>query len=91
MAFREDDEQEDEDIFGNVSRMADRLGLKGEKRANYIDDHMVQLGYERVQTRESYARPQEPDGDDGGTSRWGFGGRTRPSSARQNRDEDRDF
>jgi hypothetical protein len=65
---------DEEDVtFDEVSSMADRLGLKGEARQNYIHDHMLQLGYDPVQSRESYVRRQEePEAEP--TSRWGFGG-----------------
>jgi hypothetical protein len=53
--------------------MADRLGLQGEARQNYIHDHMLQLGYDPVQSRESYVRRQE-EAEPESTSRWGFGG-----------------
>lgn len=59
--FRDDDE---DDLFEHVAAMADRMGLEGEKRENYIDDHMIQGGYARVQTRESYARVQENADED---------------------------
>jgi hypothetical protein len=65
---------DEEDVtFDEVSGMADRLGLKGEARTNYIHDHMVQLGYDAVQSRESYIRkPEEPE-EQASTGRWGFG------------------
>lgn len=74
MPFNRDEEEDS--LFDDVTRMADRMGLKGEKRAVYIDDHMTQGGYGRVQTRESYQkiRNEEEEGGDGG-NRWGFGGR----------------
>lgn len=76
MPFGRDSEEEEEDgLFDEVVRLADRLGLKGDKRSNYIDDHMTEAGYERVQTRDSYIRVREQDEDEDGTgrSRW-FGG-----------------
>jgi hypothetical protein len=86
-AFRE---EEEDHLFDEVARMADRMGLKGEKRATYIDDHMIGGGYERVQTRESYAKPQNEDEDDGGTGRWGLGGRSRQSRQSGSRGGSRD-
>jgi hypothetical protein len=72
MPFNHDEEEDD--LYESVSRMADRMGLKGEKRATYIDDHMLQGGYERVQSRESYAKvQQEEEGGGGDGNRWGFG------------------
>ena len=73
MPFRND--EDDDDLFDRVSDMADRMGLQGEKRATYIDDHMLQGGYARVQSRESYAKQQQEGEEDKGSSRWGFGGR----------------
>jgi hypothetical protein len=75
MAFRADDEEDN--LFDDVTRMADRMGLKGDKRATYIDDHMTQGGYGRVQTRESYQKIRNEEEDGGGSdgNRWGFGGR----------------
>jgi len=73
-AFRSD--EEDDNLYDQVCSMADRMGLKGDKRATYIDDHMTQGGYQRVQSRESYAPVrQEEDEGQGGGNRWGFGGR----------------
>lgn len=65
--------EEEDDLYDQVSSMADRMGLQGEKRALYIDDHMMQGGYQRVQSRESYAKVQQEEGDQGSSHRW-FGG-----------------
>jgi hypothetical protein len=75
MPFNRDEEEED-NLFDSVTAMADRMGLKGDKRATYIHDHMTQGGYQQVQTRESYTRVQQEE-DEGGSdgNRWGFGGR----------------
>lgn len=92
MAFRA--EEEPDDLFDEVTRMADRMGLKGDKRATYIDDHMLQGGYERVQSRESYAPVQKGEDDQGGSgNRWGFGrgggggGGRGPSRSRSGEDD----
>jgi hypothetical protein len=94
MPFNRDDSDE-EDLYDSVSRMADRMGLKGPKRATYIDDHMTQGGYERVQSRESYAKIQDEDDEGGGDgNRWGFGGGRRGNGGGQNRrgrDDDDNF
>lgn len=76
MAFTRDEEDED-GTFDEVSAMADRLGLKGKGRMTYIDDHMMQLGYEPIQSRDSYVRRQEDaEAEEGGSAgRWGFGGK----------------
>lgn len=93
------DEEEDA-TFDEVSSMAERLGLKGKDRARYIDDHMIGLGYEPIQSRESYVRRQQQDdegGDGGYGSRWGFGGRggsgggSSGRSGRSSRDEGDSF
>jgi hypothetical protein len=87
-------QEEEDDLFDSVSAMADRMGLKGEKRATYIDDHMMQGGYQRVQSRESYARVRQEEDDQGdGGNRWGFGGRggSRGGSRGGNRDNDDNF
>lgn len=86
MAFMRDNEEEEEDgLFDEVVRLADRLGLKGDKRANYIDDHMTEAGYERVQTRDSYVRVREQDEDEDGSgrSRWFGGSRGRDQGGRE--------
>jgi hypothetical protein len=68
--FKSDDEEED-NLFDEVTRMADRMGLEGEKRYTYIDDHMMNGGYERVQSRDSYARSRQGDDEDeSGGGRW---------------------
>ena len=71
------DEESQSDDYGDVEAMANRLGLEGEGRTNYIDDHMKQLGYVPVQTRESYMKPTPPEEQQqeqaGAGSRWGFG------------------
>lgn len=87
-------EEEEDDLFDSVSAMADRMGLKGDKRATYIDDHMMQGGYQRVQSRESYARVrQEEDEGQASGNRWGFGGGggSRRSSGRSSGDNDDNF
>lgn len=78
-------EEEEDSLFDDVNRMADRMGLEGDKRAAYIDDHMIQGGYARVQTRESYARVKvEEEGEEEQGNRWGFGGgRSQGSGSRR--------
>jgi hypothetical protein len=79
--FRNDDEEDD--LYESVSAMADRMGLKDDKRATYIDDHMLQGGYTRVQSRESYAKVRQEEGEQGdGGNRWGFGARGETSGRR---------
>jgi hypothetical protein len=86
MSMPRRDDQED-DFFDTVSAMADRLKMKGSRRAKYIDDHMREAGYRRVQTRDSYQLADDDD-DDGDTGF--FGRRKNPSGSRRNRDDDSD-
>jgi hypothetical protein len=94
-AFRSDDDEQEDATFDEVAGMADRLGLQGQKRAAYIDDHMQGLGYEAIQSRESYRKPSR-EGDGGGDGggfgkRWGFGQRQQGASGggqRGGRDDD---
>lgn len=82
---------DDDDTFEAVSDMADRMGLKGEKRSRYIHDHMTNAGYRRVVSKDSYRKVSgndDDDDDDGGSSRWfGSGGSRRRGGGRQ-RDDD---
>jgi hypothetical protein len=85
-----DDEDEDS-TFDEVVGMADRLGLKGKGRMTYIDDHMMQLGYTPVQSRESYVKAQQDEGEEeaGSAGRWGFGrGGGRSGGNRRGRNDD---
>lgn len=75
MPMFQNDSDDEDDLFDQVSAMADRMGLQGEKRAVYIDDHMLQGGYSRVQSRESYARVKTEGDDEKTGNRWGFGSR----------------
>jgi hypothetical protein len=90
MAFRS--EEEEDDLFDQVTAMADRMGLKGPKRQEYIHDHMTQGGYEMVQTRESYQRIRQDESDDsgrGGTKSWfGSSAGTRRGGGRSRDDDD---
>ena len=76
---RNDDKEENDD-FAAVSRMADRLKLKGRDRAKYVHDHMTGFGYRMV---PSYVRDEDDDRD---TSRF-FGGKS-GRSRRSDGDED---
>lgn len=89
MALIQNDD--DDNFFDQVVGMADRLKLEGEGRATYIDDHMLQAGYQRVQTRESYARvKEETETEQTGSSRWGFGPKkTAGSSSSGSANDDR--
>jgi hypothetical protein len=60
--------------FDSVSAMAERLGLEGKERADYIDEHMDGLGYDKVQSSTSYAvRPKEGEEEEGSKSRRKYG------------------
>lgn len=83
MAGRNDKDDENED-YASVTRMADRLKLKGRDRSKYIHDHMTGFGYRMV---PSYVRE---DDDNDSDTRF-FGGRSRSSSrSRRSRDDDDD-
>lgn len=88
MPFR--DEENEDSTFDEVSAMADRLGLKGKNRAAYIDDHMVGLGYEPVQSRDSYIRREEEQEQSGPGSRWGIGRGAQQQGGRSRRRGDDD-
>lgn len=47
----------------HVTKMADRLGLKGSERDEYIHRHMRGFGYK---SRRSYFRPDDDDDKSGG-------------------------
>jgi hypothetical protein len=89
--FRDDDDDED-NTFDEVVGMANRLGLKGKGRMTYIDDHMMQLGYTPVQSRESYVKAQQDEGEEeaGSSGRWGFGDGKRGRNSRRRNDDDGD-
>lgn len=96
MPMFRDENEEDDTLFDQVNAMADRMGLQGDKRATYIDDHMLQGGYTRVQSRDSYAKVQQGEEDEGSGNRWGFGGRRRSGGSQQgsggrNRDDGDNF
>jgi hypothetical protein len=65
--------------YESVSRMADRMKLKGRARTDYIHKHMTTLGHRAV---INYVEADDDDESDGG----GFFG----SSKRRNRDDDDD-
>lgn len=65
-------DEENDEFPANVEAMADRLGLKGKGRAQYIDDHMTGAGYKRV---TSYAPGGDDDDDDEDGEDTSFSGR----------------
>jgi hypothetical protein len=80
---RNDDKDENDD-YVSVSRMADRLKLKGRERSKYIHDHMTGFGYRMV---PSYVRD---DDEDSGESRFFGGSRGKSSRSRRSGDDDDD-
>jgi hypothetical protein len=70
---------EEDDLYDTVVRMADRMGLKGPKRRKYIDDHMTQGGYE--QDEPTYRKAQDDEDDEGGGG-WFGSGRSRGGQQR---------
>jgi hypothetical protein len=82
-------DEDDDDFFDVVSATADRLKLKGRDRSKYIDDHMTGAGYRRIQSKESYQRPErDDDDDDDGGGRFRVPRRRRGSSGRRDDDDD---
>jgi rare lipoprotein A (peptidoglycan hydrolase) len=69
---------DEDDLFDQVVAMADRMNIDDPaRRAKYVDDHMIQAGYTRVQTRESYAKMREEEEEaeeESGSASW-FGKR----------------
>lgn len=82
---------DDDDTFEAVSNLADRMGLKGERRTRYIHDHMTQAGYRRVVSKDSYRKGSKDDDDDDDnntSSRWFGGGGSRRGGGSRSRDDD---
>jgi hypothetical protein len=63
-------DKEEPNDYDYVTKMADRLKLKGKDRETYIHDHMTGLGYK---AKVSYAKDDEGDGDN--VRRFGLGSR----------------
>ena len=77
----------EDDLYESVSRMAERLGLKGSEKGKYIHEHMTRGGYKAV---PNYVLADDGDDDDDkGSGFFGGGGRSR-SRQRRNRDDDDD-
>lgn len=93
MPFGSNNEDEEDDLYDSVVAMADRMKLQGKERQAYIHDHMLQGGYEPVQSREAYARVQKQEdegGQGGGTRSWfGSSSGTRRSGGRSRDEDDR--
>ena len=74
--------EEDDDTFDQVATMADRMGLEAEERQQYIHDHMTRLGYDPVQSRDTYIRQQRPEEEQAAPKPWwGGGGKPRQQGA----------
>lgn len=54
-------QEENDDLHDIVTKMADRLKLKGSERTKYIHDHMTRGGYKAV---PNYVRADEEDEED---------------------------
>lgn len=78
---------QDDTFHDDVLRMADRLGLKGDRRRKYVHEHMTSGGYRMEPT---YVPDDSGDDDDDDDKDSGFGlGRSRSRSrGRSSRDDD---
>jgi len=84
MANRKSDDDVNTD-HETVAGMADRLGLKGKARTNYIHRHMTGLGH---RPQVTYTAGEDDDDDDAGGF---FGSRSRRSRSRRSDDDDDDY
>lgn len=83
-----DEGKSDQEDYESVSKMADRLQLKGKDRSRYIHDHMTGFGYRMV---PSYVREDE-DGEEEDSRFFGRRSRSSSRSRRSERDaEDDDY
>lgn len=85
----DNDTNDSDQDYESVSKMADRMGLKGRDREKYVHEHMTSLGYS---SRRSYYTPEDED-DDGDNDRFGLRKRGRNSGqqSRRNRQDDSDY
>jgi hypothetical protein len=74
--------EDDDDLLETVTKMADRLKLKGRDREKYVHEHMTRGGYRAV---PRYVRDDDGDDDEGGSF---FSSRSRGRSRRRNDDDD---
>jgi hypothetical protein len=81
---------DDDDTFDRVSDLADRLGLKGKDRDRYIHNHMEDMGYGRVTTKESYQKKHDDDDEKEGRQDR-YLGRSRRSSGGNSRSRGDDW
>jgi hypothetical protein len=78
----------DDTFHDDVLAMADRLGLKGDRRRKYVHEHMTGAGYRMEPT---YV-PDDDNDDDDDDKDSGFGlgrSRRRGRSSRDDDDDDR--
>ena len=83
-------DKEDDDLYESVTKMADRLKLKGKDRGTYVHEHMTRGGYRAV---PNYVKDDGDDDDDESGSPF-FGGKRKGSgsgsSSRRRRSNDDD-
>ena len=79
----------EDDLYETVSKMAERLGLKGSEKGKYIHEHMTRGGYKAV---PNYVLANDDDDDDDKGSGFfgGSGGRGRSCQRGRSRDDDED-
>ena len=65
MAAKDDDQNDD--LLDLVSAMADRIGLTGRDREQYIHEHMTRSGYRMVPSYERGDDDGEDDDNEGGS------------------------
>jgi hypothetical protein len=76
----------DDDLYESVSAMADRIGLEGRERQDYIHEHMTRAGYDAV---PQYVRREEEEEGRGSRRGSGFFGSGSGSGSSSDRDRDR--
>ena len=76
----------DDDFHDTVNAMADRLGLKGDRRRKYVHEHMTGAGYKMV---PNYVPDDEDDDDDDDDSGFGLGKRRKSNRRRDDDDDER--
>jgi hypothetical protein len=76
----------DDTFHDDVLAMADRLGLKGDRRRKYVHEHMTGAGYRMEPT---YVPDDSDDDDDDKDSGFGLGRRrSRGGRSRDDGDDD---
>ena len=77
---------DDDDLIGTVSGMADRLKLSGKERQTYIHEHMTRSGYRMEPT---YVPGGDDDDDDDRSAGGFFSSGSRSSSRNRSRSSSR--